>query len=120
MLVDTSVWVDHLRRGNDKLGVYLASGEVECHPFVIGELACGSLKNRAELLELLAALPRVVEVEHREVMACIESKRLIGRGLGWVDMHLLTSALMSRTSLWTLDKRLAAEARALDICFDAE
>jgi len=120
MLVDTSVWVDHLRRGNARLGACLENGEVECHPFVIGELACGSLKQRAELLELLAALPRVLEAEHDEVLAFIEWKRLMGRGLGWVDAHLLVSALLSRTSLWTLDKHLAAEARALQICFDVE
>jgi hypothetical protein len=120
MLVDTSVWVDHLRRGNARLGSCLENGEVECHPFVIGELACGNLKNRAELLELLAALPRVLEADHDEVLAFIESKRLMGRGLGWVDAHLLVSALLSRTSLWTLDKRLAAEARALQICFEIE
>jgi predicted nucleic acid-binding protein len=119
-LVDTSVWVDHLRRGNARLRSCLDGGEVECHPFVIGELACGTLKNRAELLELLSALPRVLEAEHDEALAFIESRRLMGRGLGWVDTHLLVSALVTRTSLWTLDKRLAAEARALRIGFDLE
>jgi hypothetical protein len=120
MLVDTSVWVDHLRRGNARLESCLEIGEVECHSFVIGELACGRLKKRTELLELLAALPRVLEANHDEVLAFIESKRLMGRGLGWVDTHLLASALLSRTSLWTLDRRLATEARALQVCFDVE
>jgi hypothetical protein len=120
MLVDTSVWVDHLRRGNARLESCLENGEVECHPFVIGELACGNLRNRAEVLQLLAALPRVLAADHEEVLAFVESKRLMGRGLGWVDAHLLVSALLSRTSLWTLDKRLAAEASALQIGFAVE
>jgi predicted nucleic acid-binding protein len=119
VLVDTSVWVDHLRHGNPRLVSHLESGEVECHPFVVGEIACGSSKNRAELLELMAALPQVLEVENEEVLIFIESKHLTGRGLGWVDVHLLASALLSGTSLWTLDKSLATEARKLQIRFDA-
>lgn len=111
MLVDTSVWIDHLRRGNAKLASHLEHGEVECHPFVIGELACGNLCQRAEILALLNALPQVRQAEHTEVLVLIESRHLMGRGLGWIDVHLIASALVSRTSLWTLDKRLAACAR---------
>jgi hypothetical protein len=117
-LVDTSVWIDHLRRGNAKLAVSLRNGEVECHRFVIGELACGNLERRAELLSLLDALPQVPQVRHDEVLAFIASKHLMGRGLGWVDVHLLASALLGRTSLWTLDRRLAAQARALEVAFE--
>ena len=118
MLVDTSVWVDHLRRGNERLRSCLENGEVECHPFVIGELACGNLRNRKALFELLAALPRVLEADHEEVLAFVETKCIMGRGLGWVGTHLLASARLSRTQLWTLDRRLASEARELGIVFD--
>ena len=118
MLVDTSVWIDHLRRRNTKLFSQLENGQVECHPFVIGELACGSLRRRAEILALLNALPRVQEAGHDEVLALMESRRLMGRGLGWIDVHLIASALVSRTSLWTLDKRLAACARAIGVGFE--
>jgi hypothetical protein len=117
-LVDTSVWVDHLRRGNATLASRLHKGEVECHPFVIGELACGNLRRRAELLSLLDALPRVPQAGHDEVLAFVASKHLMGRGLGWVDVHLLASALLGRTSLWTLDRRLAAQARVLEVAFE--
>lgn len=117
MLVDTSVWVDHLRRGNARLARHLQNGEVESHPFIIGELACGNLKRRDEIMTLLDALPRVVEADHGEVLFLIESKRLSGRGLGWVDAHLLASAVLDGTSLWTLDKRLAEQARKLGVLF---
>jgi hypothetical protein len=115
VLVDTSVWVDHLRRGNRRLASSLERGEVECHRFVIGELACGFLARRSELLSLIGALPGVIEADHLEVLGFIESRRLMGRGLGLIDVHLLASALLSGTSLWTLDKRLAARARELGI-----
>jgi predicted nucleic acid-binding protein len=117
-LVDTSVWIDHLRRGNATLAARLRKGEVECHPFVIGELASGNLMRRAELLSLLGALPQAPQAHHDEVLALIASKRLMGRGLGWVDVHLLASALLGRTSLWTLDRRLAAQASALKVAFE--
>ena len=117
MLVDTSVWIDHLRRGNAKLARHLERGEIWCHPFVIGELACGNLKRRTEVLSFLRALPQVLLARNEEVLGLIDSKRLMGRGLGWIDVHLLASALLSRTSLWTLDKRLAARARALGAAF---
>jgi len=118
VLVDTSVWVDHLRRGNERLAGHLDRGEVECHPFVIGELACGHLRNRAEILSLLRALPLAQPADHEEVLAFIESSRLMGRGLGWTDMHLLASARLRRTALWTLDRRLAATARVLGVGCD--
>ena len=117
MLVDTSVWVDHLRHGNSRLAGSLERGEVECHPFVIGELACGRIARRAEVLSLLAALPSVIEADHHEVLRFIESSGLVGRGLGLIDAHLLASALLTGTFLWTRDRTLAAGARALDIEF---
>lgn len=119
MLVDSSVWIDHLRRGNKLLALRLENGEVETHPCVVGELACGNLQRREAILSLLTCLPAVTEAEHAEVLSLVESKRLAGRGLGWVDAHLLASAMLGRTTLWTLDKRLAGEARRLGVLFDA-
>ncbi len=106
VLVDTSVWVSHLREGNINLADLLQNGEVVSHPFVVGELACGNLKNRALILSLLKSLPMSIEAEHEEVLAFVEGNRLMGKGLGYVDAHLLTSAVLSEVSLWTLDKRL--------------
>jgi predicted nucleic acid-binding protein len=115
VLVDTSVWIDHLRRGNARLRGHLEAGEVASHPFVVGELACGNLKAREELLSLMAALPQVPMVEHEEVLAFVEQNRLMGRGLGWIDVHLLASALLAGTSLWTLDKGLGSAAALLKL-----
>jgi predicted nucleic acid-binding protein len=115
ILADTSVWVDHFRRGNTRLGPLLADGEVLCHPFVVGELACGFLTDRAEILSLLETLPKAPVADHPEVMRLIDSRRLYGKGLGWIDMHLLASAMLSRTPLWTLDKRLSRVARAMGV-----
>jgi predicted nucleic acid-binding protein len=115
VLVDTSVWVDHLRRGNRVLAEHLREARVLCHPFVIGELACGNLRRRDEILSLLAALPRVPLASDDEVLAFVEANRLMGRGLGWIDMHLLASTRLAHTVLWTLDKRLAAAARSLHV-----
>jgi len=115
VLVDTSVWVDHLRRGNKLLAEHLQEARVLCHPFVIGELACGNLKHREEVLSLLFALPRVPVARDDEVLAFVETNRLMGRGLGWIDMHLLASTRLGHTTLWTLDKRLATAARSFHI-----
>jgi predicted nucleic acid-binding protein len=95
VLVDTSVWVAHLRDGHDGLTEVLEAGEVMCHPFVVGELACGNLKNRAAIIALLQHLPSAAVV-----------RRLMAKGLGYVDVHLLASALLGGVPLWTLDKRL--------------
>ncbi|MFH1954414.1 MAG: type II toxin-antitoxin system VapC family toxin [Pseudomonadota bacterium] len=106
VLVDTSVWVAHLRHGKIDLKGLLDEGHVGCHPFIVGELACGNLKNRSEILSLLRALPMATQAEHTEVMQFIENYRLMGKGLGYIDMHLLASALLSKVTLWTLDKKL--------------
>ena len=115
MLVDTSVWVDHLRKRNPSLVALLEATEVSTHAFVIGELACGNLSRRAELLGHLQALPQTPVIEHAEVLGFVEARKLSGRGIGWVDMHLLASAAVAREPLWTLDKRLARVVRELGL-----
>ncbi len=115
MLVDTSVWVDHLRRGDPALSALLNREEVECHPFIIGELACGSLRRRAEVLSLLERLPRVPVGSHAEVLTFVERHRLMGRGIGWMDAHLLASAALAQVPLWTRDRRLSEVARTMGV-----
>ncbi len=115
MLVDTSVWIDHLRRGNATLVALLEQTQVWTHAFVVGELACGNLARRDKLLSALTALPHAPIAGHDEVLAFLESHRLMGRGLGWVDIHLLASARLAKLPFWTLDKRLAAVATALQL-----
>ncbi|MBV9723933.1 MAG: PIN domain-containing protein [Gammaproteobacteria bacterium] len=115
MLVDTSVWVDHLRRRNATLVALLDQTLVWTHAFVVGELACGNLAQRDKLLSALTALPHAPVAGHEEVLAFVESNRLMGRGLGGVDMHLLASARLAKLPFWTLDKRLAAVATALQL-----
>ncbi|RJR21240.1 MAG: type II toxin-antitoxin system VapC family toxin [Desulfobacteraceae bacterium] len=117
VLVDTSVWVKHLRDGEPVLEDLLKGGHVVCHLFIVGELACGNLKNRTEILGLLQTLPMAVLAEDGEVLRFIENNRLMGRGLGLIDMHLLASALLSGLQLWTLDKRLQQAALKLGVAF---
>lgn len=112
-LVDTSVWVEHFRTGTIGLDALLGEGQVICHPFVIGELACGNLKNRVAIITLLQDLPMATCADDGEVLQFIETHKLMGRGLGYIDLHLLTSAMLTRTPLWTLDKRLAEVARKM-------
>ncbi len=107
ILVDTSVWVDHLRSGNRTLATFLRREQVLTHPFIIGELACGTIHHRVAVLEHLTRLPRAAVADDDEVMALVESKHLFGRGIGWVDAHLLASALLSHARLMTLDRRLS-------------
>jgi len=115
ILVDTSVWVDHFRVGKQPLRTLLRDEEVLTHPFVIGELACGIVHNRGEIFRLLQALPEARVAEHEEVIKFVEAHRLFGRGIGWVDAHLLAAALLSGATLWTLDKRLAHVATTMKI-----
>jgi predicted nucleic acid-binding protein len=115
ILVDTSVWVDHFTNGNEGLKTLLYNGEVLIHPFIIGELACGSMKKRAEILGLLSELPESAIAEHREVLGLIDSKNLHGKGIGWIDAHLIASTLLTRAKLFTLDKPLRKVAAGLGI-----
>ena len=114
ILVDTSVWIDHLRQGDPSLFTVLEAGQVLMHPFVVGELACGNLNRRAEVLMLLRELPPAPVSTDQEALEFIERRGLMGRGIGYVDVHLLASvALAGGARLWTRDKRLAAVASEL-------
>jgi hypothetical protein len=117
VLVDTSVWVSHLRSGNARLRELLEEGKVMSHPFVIGELSCGNLKNRQEIISLLKALPAAATAAHDEVLRFIEDQGLMGLGLGYVDIHLLAAARLTAVPLWTNDKRLKAAAVRLQVDF---
>ncbi|OQY00957.1 MAG: VapC toxin family PIN domain ribonuclease [Desulfobacteraceae bacterium 4572_130] len=118
VLADTCVWVKHFRKGQKHLIQLLEQGFVVCHPFIIGELACGGLKNRSEIIQLLEALPKVDVLEHAEIMEFIETRKLMSIGIGYVDIHLLGSSLLSSTPLWTFDKSLAKAANLQNIDYN--
>lgn len=118
VLIDTSVWVDHLQRRNAELVVLLNHGQVLAHPFVIGELALGSLLQRNTVLEALQNLPACAMATDVEVLNFINSHTLHGIGIGYIDVHLLAAARLTPTAkLWTLDKRLQAAATRLGLSF---
>jgi predicted nucleic acid-binding protein len=114
ILVDTSIWVDHLRGNDVGLARLLGDRQVSTHPFVVGELAVGRLRNRDEILSMLSFLPIANAASHEEVLAFISNFSLAGQGLGYIDVHLLASvSLTLGTSLWSKDKRLIAAAERL-------
>jgi len=116
ILVDTSVWVDHFRMGDKALAGLLEAGEVLAHPFVIGELALGDLRQREIVLEALSDLPCASVAADKEVLHFIDRHALFGRGLGYVDAHLLAATrLTSGAKLWTRDKRLKEVAAELGL-----
>jgi hypothetical protein len=115
LIVDTSVFVDFLRDGDQALARELSAAQVLAHPFVIGEIALGSLKNRAEILNLLMSLPKPVVASDDETLAFIERYNLYGRGVGYVDAHLLSSSRLSGCRLWTRDKKLKVAAEGLSV-----
>ncbi len=115
LLVDTSVWIDHLRHGDAQLTQALQTGLVGMHPFVVGELACGSLRARSKVLGLLQALPRAMVASDQEVLFFMDAHALMGRGIGYIDMHLLASARLGSVRLWTRDKRLHTIATELGL-----
>ena len=106
ILVDTSIWIDHLRSGNRALAALLQTDLVCSHDFVIGELACGSLRNRAEVLGLLQSLPRLAAATDEETLFFIEKQKLMGRGIGYIDAHLLAATVLRGARLWTKDRSL--------------
>jgi len=116
ILVDTSVWIDHLRRPDARLGAALESGDVVMHRFVIGELACCNLRKGRELFSLWTNLPSAPGATDREALAFIERHKLMGVGLGYVDVHLLASAALAGDArLWTKDRQLATVAARLNL-----
>lgn len=119
ILVDTSVWIDHLRAGAPALVTELEQGRVLTHPYVVGELACGHLRDRAQVLRLLGHLPQAPVATDREALSFIEQRALMGQGIGYIDVHLLASVVLSATArLWTRDRRLGAVARDLRLAFE--
>jgi predicted nucleic acid-binding protein len=121
ILVDTSVWIDHLRSGEPALATALEGGRVMMHPFVLGELACGNLENRSEVLKLMGDLPAAPTATDPEALGLIERRALMGRGIGYIDVHLLAStALADDARMWTRDRRLAAAAAELELAFEEE
>jgi len=115
IFVDTSVWIDHFRKPSSRLAALLRDEEVLIHPLVIGEIACGNLKNRTEIIGLLHALPQTRKADDEEILFFIEQHGLNGRGIGLIDVHLLASCLLSSCLLWTSDKRLKAVAQHLGV-----
>ena len=120
IIVDTSVWIDHLRKGESRLGELLNAGKVLVHPFVIGELACGNLSNRDTVLALLHALPSTPVATNDEVLFYINRNELMGKGIGFIDVHLLASvSLAGDAQLWTRDRRLGTLAASMNLAFPA-
>jgi len=116
ILVDTSIWIDHLQSGKEGLIALLNNSQVSMHPFVLGELACGNLNQRTEILALLNDLPQASVAQNEEVLFVIEQHKLMGKGIGYVDAHLLSASLLnSNTRLWTRDKHLSTLACKLNI-----
>jgi predicted nucleic acid-binding protein len=118
VLVDTSVWVRHLREGDPELERLLNDGKVMCHPFIVGELACGNLQKRHEVLSLLRLLPLATQAEHEEILQFIEKSHLMGKGLGYVDVHLSASAVLTGVPMWTYDKSLDEANEGLGIRYE--
>ena len=117
VLVDTSIWISHFRETDSHLKKLLINESVACHPFIIGELTCGNIKNRREIISLLQALPQTLVAESDEILAFIEHNKLMGLGIGLIDVHLLASALLTNLPLWTADKKLRATASKLNISY---
>ena len=117
VIVDTSIWVRHLRQGDQHLEKLLLDAEVACHPLILGELACGNIKNRREILSLLQSLPMAPTIDLDEFLHFIDQNQLMGKGIGYVDVHLLASARLAGAPLWTSDKRLRSVAIDLTVVY---
>ena len=119
ILADSSVWIAHLRHDRPDLRAFLEAGLICRHEFVIGELASGTLRRRAETIALLEQLPELPATTHREAIHFLGTRRLWGLGLSWIDIHLLASAVVANARLWTLDRRLASAASTLRVGLEA-
>jgi predicted nucleic acid-binding protein len=117
VLVDTSVWIDHFNRTDKPLQLLLHDGEAAVHPFILGELACGNFKKRREIVRLLNDIPCIERVSDEEYYLFLEKKRLYGMGLGFFDIHLLASSVLSECTVYTKDGSLFRAAEALTIAF---
>ncbi len=116
ILVDSSVWIDHLRDKDDQLIGLLKQNQVLMHSMVRGELACGYLHNRVQILDLLNNLPKIPEASHDEALYCLEMHELMDKGIGFIDLHLLASTLLAKNALlWTRDRRLLKLAQFLSV-----
>jgi predicted nucleic acid-binding protein len=119
ILADTSIWIDHFRRGDLRLSRFLNRGEIVMHPFVIGELALGFVPKIAEMMEDLRTLPEAMVANSDEILEFIARRKLSGSGVGYVDAHLLAAAALApETFVWTRDKRLHAAAQSLSLAAD--
>ncbi|MBP9674402.1 MAG: type II toxin-antitoxin system VapC family toxin [Bacteriovoracaceae bacterium] len=117
ILVDTSIWINHFKKTNSELNHLLQQNHVLLHPFVIGELACGLLPQRSKTLSDLSYLPKSILAQHQEVLFFLEEHSFYAQGIGFIDIHLLTSASLSQAYLWTLDKNLSKLAKKLQISY---
>ena len=117
VLIDTSVWIDHFNRSDSTLQLLLYEFEVVTHQFILGELACGNFKNRNEIFTLLSNLPTIKTITNEEYFLFLEKNKLYGKGLGFVDIYLLASSLLSQCLIFTRDKNLLLAARSLKISF---
>jgi len=114
-LVDSSAWIAHLKGSTTPLSKLLTDNEVLVHPFIVGELSCGTLKNREEFLSLMSSLPSTLIADHQEVLILIKERKLYGSGIGWIDAHLLVSCLLTNAKILTYDKALSRAAKKLKI-----
>ena len=117
VLVDTSVWIDHFYKKNDHLVNLLNEGKVYTHEYIIGEIACGNISNRDEIIQLLRSLSFTLSISQEEILDFISNSHLYGKGLGFIDIHLLASSLISNAKLWTKDKKLNHVAKELNISY---
>ena len=119
VLVDTSIWVDFLNIGDPQLAELLEASEARSHPYIVGELACGSIKNRKEILDLMASLDQVPKATDEELLVFLEKRKLYGKGLSLIDVHLLASGVLGNCPIWTKDKHLRAVAEKLGVVYEA-
>lgn len=117
VIIDTSVWIAHFRKANAHLQKLLSEGEVFCHHFIVGEIACGNIHNRTEIISLMQALPSTPIAAQEEILSFIDHKKLYGAGIGLIDVHLLASAFLTKASVWTVDNKLQRVAAKLNILY---